>query len=262
MTAMRFEMQDVSFSYKSKPVLKNISFRVDERELLGIVGPNGSGKTTLLKCINSIVVPEGQVFLNDVDVKKMGQKEIAKVFSYVPQAIYHNSFPATVFDVVLLGRRPYLGWSVSPKDIKIVSEILSTLKLDELAMRNFNELSGGERQKVLIARALAQEPKILLLDEPTSNLDLKHQLEIMELLRRLAREKKLIVILVSHDLNLAARYCDRVVLLNSGRIYAVGKPDEVLTRENIRRIYGIEVEVSYDERIKACSIVPVRVANR
>jgi iron complex transport system ATP-binding protein len=148
---------------------------------------------------------------------------------------------------------------VSSKDIKIVSEILSMLKLDELAMRNFNELSGGERQKVLIARALAQEPKILLLDEPTSNLDLKHQLEIMELVKRLAIERRLIVILVSHDLNLAARYCDRLVLLNSGRMYAVGKPHKVLTCENIRKIYGIEAEVSYNERIKACSVVPVSV---
>jgi iron complex transport system ATP-binding protein len=256
---MRLEMRDVSFSYKNKPVLKDISLRVDEGELLGIVGPNGSGKTTLLKCINMILKPEGQVFLSDIDVKKMRQNEIAKVFGYVPQAIYHHSFPATVFDVVLLGRRPYLGWSVSSKDIKIVSEILSMLKLDELAMRNFNELSGGERQKVLIARALAQEPKILLLDEPTSNLDLKHQLEIMELVKRLAIERRLIVILVSHDLNLAARYCDRLVLLNSGRMYAVGKPHKVLTCENIRKIYGIEAEVSYNERIKACSVVPVSV---
>jgi iron complex transport system ATP-binding protein len=256
---MRLELKNISFNYKDMSVLRDINIGVDESELLGIVGPNGSGKSTLLKCINTILKPEGQILLDEIDLKRMGLNEIARIIGYVPQAIHSYSFPTTVFDVVLLGRRPYLSWSVGSKDLEVVSDILSLMRLDDLGMRNFNELSGGERQKVLIARALAQDPKILLLDEPTSNLDLKHQLEIMELVRRLAKERNLIVILVSHDLNLASRYCDRLVLLSAGRIYATGKPREVLIDENIQRVYGIEAEVSYNDKIGLCNVVPISV---
>ena len=177
------EVRNLKFSYGKNLVFDNINFSANEGEILSIVGPNGSGKTTLLKCINKILNPEGEIIVDDINLKNLKQNSLAKIISYVPQD-GHNFFPQTVFDTVLLGRKPYINWGVSKKDIEIVSNYLNLMGIKKFALRYFNELSGGERQKILIARALATEARILLLDEPTSNLDLKHQYEIFRIIKK------------------------------------------------------------------------------
>ncbi|MDO8635168.1 MAG: ABC transporter ATP-binding protein, partial [Dehalococcoidia bacterium] len=179
---MKLEIKGVQFSYKSTPVLKNISLNVAEGEVLSLVGPNGSGKTTLLKCMNRILSPKsGAVFLEGKDISKLKARELARYSAYVPQSA-PNSFPLTVFDTILLGRIRHLNFKISERDKETVFGVLTLMGLEEMAFRTFNELSGGERQKVLVARALSQEPEVLLLDEPTSNLDLRHQLEVLSII--------------------------------------------------------------------------------
>jgi iron complex transport system ATP-binding protein len=177
------------------------------------------------------------------DIESIGLKELAKLMGYVPQNT-RNIFPFTVFDVVLMGRRPYIRWNLGKKDKELVASILEYLGIGHLGMRYFNELSGGEQQKVIIARALAQQPDILLLDEPTSSLDIKHQLEIMCILRRLAQSNHFSVIISIHDLNLACRFADRVLMIKKGSIFAVGTPESVVTEQNIESVYGIKSTVT------------------
>jgi iron complex transport system ATP-binding protein len=253
------ELKDISFSYGKKLNLENISLSVRKGEVVGIIGPNGTGKSTLLKCMNLILEAGGEILLNGKALQDLSIKEVSRLISYVPQNVQTHSFPIKVFDVVLLGRRPYIGWNVSNRDLEIVADAFKMLDLEDLSMRNYNELSGGEKQKVLITRALVQEPEVLLLDEPTSNLDVKHQLEIMETIRSIAREKELIVNMVMHDLNLAGRFCDRLVLLHEGRVFAEGSPADVLTEINVRTVYGIDAEFSYSEKTESIVLHPVKV---
>jgi iron complex transport system ATP-binding protein len=241
---MKLKINGMSFSYGSRPALADVTMSVDGGEVVSLVGPNGSGKTTLIKCINRILKPKGgTVLVEEKDVGKIKLKGLARLLAYVPQSAAH-SFPSTVFDTVLLGRRPYVNWGISPRDKEVVSQMLSLMELEEMALRQFNELSGGERQKVLIARALAQEPQVLLLDEPTSNLDLKHQLEVLGIVRSIVKEKGIAAVMAIHDLNLAARFSDKLIFLDKGRIYDAGEPAQVLTQENIRRVYGVEAIIS------------------
>jgi len=243
---VRLQIRDLSFSYGSTQILKDINMELDSSDVLGIVGPNGAGKSTLIRCIDRILVPQhGTVLLDGQEMKQMSSMEIAKKIGYVPQSI-SNTFPATVFDTVLMGRRPHLGWRSSEEDIDTVLEVLTMLKIKYLAMRDFNEISGGQQQKVLIARALAQDAEILLLDEPTSNLDIRHQLEVMEILTKLVKKKGLSVMMAIHDLNLASRYSDRIIMLNGGSIRDTGDPVSVLTAENIQSVYGAEVIVKHE----------------
>jgi iron complex transport system ATP-binding protein len=217
--------------------------KLADSEVLGIVGPNGAGKSTLIRCINIILKPQqGSILLEGKEITRMEPIEIAKNLGYVPQSA-SNTFPATVFDTVLMGRRPHIGWRSSESDIKKVDDILKLMEIEDLAMRDFNQLSGGQRQKVLIARALAQEAGTLLLDEPTSNLDIQHQLEVMEIIKYLVTNKGISAIMAVHDLNLALRYTDRVLIMKEGRIFDAGSPAEVLTTENIRSVYNVEAEV-------------------
>ena len=240
---MKLEIKGVSFSYGSRPALGDVTMSVGEGEVVSIVGPNGSGKTTLIKCINRILKPQGgAVLVEGRDVRETKLRGLARLLAYVPQSAAHV-FPSTVFDTVLLGRRPYVNWGISPRDKAIVSQTLSLMGLEALAMRHFSELSGGEQQKVLLARALAQEPQVLLLDEPTSNLDLRHQLEVLGIVRSVVREKRMSAIMAIHDLNLASRYADRVVMLNGGNIIDAGDPVSVFTPENIAHVYGVEAVV-------------------
>ena len=241
---MRLRVRDVEFSYASIPVIKDICLEVAESEILGIVGPNGAGKSTLIRCIDRILAPQkGTVLLDGKDIKKLNRMEIARKMGYVPQSA-SQIFSTTVFDTVLMGRRPHLSWRSNEKDIGKVLEVLQMLKIEDLAMRDINELSGGQKQKVFIARALAQEPDVLLLDEPTSNLDIKHQLEVMEIIKNIVRDKGISAVIAIHDLNLAARYSDRIVMMDNGRIFAAGNPSSVLTQDNIKLVYGVEVIVS------------------
>jgi iron complex transport system ATP-binding protein len=240
---MKLEVGDVYFSYDSRPILSEITFKVAEAKVVSIIGPNGSGKTTLLKCIDRMLKPKrGAILVEEKDVSKLGSKEIAKVLSYVPQSAA-NVFPCTVFDAVLIGRRPHLSWGVGEKERKVVAQMLKLMGLDQMAMRNFNELSSGERQKVLLARALAQEPKVLLLDEPTSNLDLRRQLEVLGLLTNVVEERGIALVMAMHDLNLASQFSHQIIALREGKIYAAGEPESVLTAENIRLVYGVEAMV-------------------
>lgn len=245
----KLKIQGLNFKYNSRLVLRDINLEVEEGEILTLLGPNGSGKTTLLRCIVRIFNPEeGDIFIDGKQISKIKREELAKWISYVPQN-EHSSFPATVFDTVLIGRRPHLNWNPSNRDFKVVSTILHLLGLKEIALRDFNELSGGEKQKVLIARAIAQEPKIMLLDEPTSNLDLRHQLEVLEIVRNLAKEKGVSVIMATHDLNLVPRYSDKLVMLKSGKIFSMGTPEQVITSENIKSVYQVDATIYTQSQI-------------
>ncbi len=252
---MNITIKGLTFGYNGTNILDGIDLVVDDSEILGLVGPNGSGKTTLIKCIDRILKPKGSILLNGKDVEAMSRTEMAKRLGYVPQS---SSTPmaTTVFDTILMGRRPHMGWRISPNHLDKVEEIVNLLHLNKFAMKDFSELSGGQRQKVLIARALCQEPEVLLLDEPTSNLDMKHQIEVMELISSLVAEKRISAVMALHDLNLAARFVDKLAILKGGRIYAAGEPQELLNAENIRAVYGVEAKVMND--LDRPYIIPLR----
>jgi iron complex transport system ATP-binding protein len=242
----KLEVEDLDFKYKDHNVLKNVSFKVDSPEILGIVGPNGAGKTTLLRCIDRILKPvKGKVMLNGVDIWSIERREVAKFIGYVSQSF--NFIHATVFDIVFAGRTPHLSWLGREDNIDKVVKILHLLGLDDLAMRNYSELSSGQQQKVLIARLLAQEPDFVLMDEPTSNLDIKHQLEVMDIIKNLVSVSNLRVIMAIHDLNLALKYADRVAMMKDGIIYTIGETTAVLTPEIIEDVFEVEVGlISHD----------------
>ena len=244
---MKLKVKDVEFSYGSAPILKSICLELASSEMLGVVGPNGAGKSTLIRCIDRILKPQrGTILLDGQDIKKMHLMQLAKKIGYIPQSTA-QVFPATVFDTVLMGRRPHIGWRSNEKDTEMVLEMLKKLNIEEFAMRDINELSGGQQQKVFIARALTQEPEILLLDEPTSNLDIRCQLEVMDIIKNIVTEKQISAIMAIHDLNLASRYADMTLMMNSGKIFSAGNPASVFTPENIEHVYGVEVKVSNQE---------------
>jgi iron complex transport system ATP-binding protein len=244
---MNITVQGVTFTYRSTPTLTEVSLELNETEVLGMVGPNGSGKTTLLKCINKILEPkQGSIMLGERAIKKMSRLDVAKHIGYVPQSAIGNPDALPVFEMVLMGRRPHITWQSTEKDEKKVWDAIKLLNIEHIAMRNFYELSGGEQQRVLIARSLAQEAKVLLLDEPTSNLDIRHQLEVMDLTRKLVADEHLAAAVAIHDLNLASRYCDKIVMMKAGKIFAAGNVKSVLTAENISAVYDVEVILNYN----------------
>ncbi len=225
-------------------------------EIVGILGPNGSGKTTLLKCINRALQPRaGTVFVEGKSISELSRREIATEMGVVPQNSGVN-FPFTALEIVLMGRGPSLRrfQTEGEKDLEIARKAMEITDVIEFANRSMTELSGGEKQRVIIARALAQQPKILLLDEPTLHLDVNHQIEILELVRDLVKSQMLTAVLVSHDLNLVARYCDKLILLEKGQVIAAGQVQEVLTRENMAKVFRIEAAIDYDARIGAYTI--------
>ncbi|KXS42450.1 MAG: iron ABC transporter, ATP-binding protein [Methanolobus sp. T82-4] len=238
---MILEANGIEFRYKSKEVLKDIEFHLEKNEILSILGPNGVGKTTLLKCMNTILKPQnGTILVDREDVLKLEQKEIARRVGYVPQ----RCEPArlTAFDAILLGRMPHMKWNVSAEDIRKVEETIKKLHLEDMALRYIDELSGGELQKVGIARALAQNPKLLLLDEPTSSLDLKNQLGILDTVREVVRNENVSAVITMHDLNLAFRYSDKFLFLKDGTIFAAGSMEDI-TPQIIQEVYGVPVTI-------------------
>ncbi|MHB8279992.1 MAG: ABC transporter ATP-binding protein [Candidatus Humimicrobiaceae bacterium] len=257
---MSLEVRNLSFGYKSNmPIFQNIDFIIESGKVLSLIGPNGSGKTTLLKCLNRVLVPStGEVLVNGCSMKKVKTKELATYLGYVPQNT-GSSFSLSVVDAVFLGRTPHVNFKLDERDREIVFRTISRLGLNDLAFRMLNELSGGERQRVFLARALAQEPQVLLLDEPTSNLDLRNQIETLEIVRDIARERNISVIMAIHDLNLAIRYSDRAIMMKKGTIIAEGDCKDVITVENIGEIYQVEVVVNYEAGIPV--VVPMRVKN-
>ncbi|MGQ9607928.1 MAG: heme ABC transporter ATP-binding protein [bacterium] len=240
------EARNIKYRYSKDLVLNEFDLKVEQNEIVGIIGPNGSGKTTVIKLLSRVLYPEsGTIMLFGRNIASMKQKEIAKIVAVVPQGT-SIAFPFTVREVVLMGRSPHLGLLQIEResDLKIVDHSLALTDSLGIADRYIDELSGGERQRVIIARALSQEPKIMLLDEPTSYLDINHQVEIYDLIKRLNSERNLSVIIVSHDLNMASEYCDRLVLMKNGRVYKEGTPREVITESNIRDVYGINAMVT------------------
>ncbi|MDD2378948.1 MULTISPECIES: ABC transporter ATP-binding protein [Aminobacterium] len=240
---MILSVDDLHFSYGETPILKNISLSVKNQEMVMILGPNGSGKTTLLRCLNGINRPQkGTITLEDKNMRRMSGREIARRIGYVPQS--SEKVRLTAFDAILLGRRPYVGWRLAESDIMKVDAIIHTLGLDELALRYLDEMSGGELQKVTIARALVQEPRILLLDEPISSLDVKNQIEIMETMKHIIKGHGLSAVISLHDLTMALRYGDRFVFMKKGEIRYVLAKDEI-SPQVIADIYDISVDIEF-----------------
>jgi len=258
---MDLRVSSLSFGYFKKNVLKDVSFTARSGEVMGIVGPNGSGKTTLLKCIRKFLNPrKGKVMLNGENIMSWDRTRIAKFFGVVPQNT-SITFPFTVLEIVMMGRIPHLRrmQSEGDEDLSVVKRAMRMTAIEHLYYRYVNNLSGGEMQRVVIARALAQEPKILLLDEPTSNLDINHQFETMKLIRKLAKDEDMIIIIISHDLNLSMRYCDNLILLDDGRVYSSGRPEDVLTQKNIRKVYGVDAQIDFNTSIGSNQVTLIDV---
>lgn len=235
-------VQQLSFSYhKAVQILKGIEFNAKEGECVAVLGNNGAGKSTMIKCLNRILEPqEGTVTVNGNDVSNLRRQTIAQDVAYVSQQNESSKF--TVYDTVLLGRKPYIKLNPTDEDHRITKDIIDRMGLSKYALRYIDELSGGELQKVMLARALAQQPKVLMLDEPTSNLDLQNQYGVMQIVREIAKEDNICVIIVIHDLNLAIRYCDRFLLIKDSYVYSMGGV-ETVTCEAIRDVYGMDVAI-------------------
>lgn len=246
MVAPVLTLRNATFGYGGPAILRDISFSVEPGEIVAVVGPNGVGKSTLIKAVSGVLqLSSGSIEIRRSALERMSTAERARLVSVVPQAA---SLPGgyAVRDIVLMGRTPYLGWleRESTQDFKIVDRAMRQTEIEELADRLVGELSGGEQQRVLIARALAQDSPVMLLDEPTAHLDLRHQDRLLGLIRRLARDRDLGVLAALHDLNLVARLADRVLLLSGGTIKKRGRPAEVLTPEELEAVYGIQIHVT------------------
>jgi iron complex transport system ATP-binding protein len=243
---MLVSIEGLTGGYGKETIIDDISFQIRKGDFLGIIGPNGSGKSTLLKLMSRVLIPQkGRALIEDVDIRHMGLKRLSQKLAFVPQDTLVN-FSFTVEEIVLMGRIPHLKrmQHETKKDHAIVERSMEVTDTLALKNKNIDELSAGERQRAIIARALAQEPIILFLDEPTSHLDIGHQIQMLDLLKKLNKDNALTILIVLHDLNLASEYCDRILLLEKGRIFKEGTPDEVLTYRNIETVYKTLVIVN------------------
>lgn len=240
---MRIDVRDLSFAYPGRPVFQKVNLSLQEDSVMALLGVNGAGKSTLLKCIGRIITKyQGDVFFDDVSTRDYSTVDMARHVAYVPQQLAFDG--GIVFDTVLTGRRPYIQLGVRKHDLQVVEEVLEQLQIADLAMRPIHELSGGEKQKVAIARALVQQPSLLLLDEPTSNLDIKTQVEVTNLVRTIAKASSMAVIAILHDINLASQLADHFVWLKDGNVFANGGK-ETLTAENVKTVYGVDASVEW-----------------
>ena len=263
---MPLSIEHLSFGYDREPSgrgtfsLHDVSTTIERGSLTGLLGPNGCGKTTLLKLIAGVLRPErGVVMLDGRRIDQISRRDLARRFALVPQET-HPAFDYSVLEMVLMGRHPYLGafQLEGPEDLAIARSCLSATGTAHLANRPYMTLSGGEKQRVVIASALAQDPEILLLDEPTASLDLAYQLEVASLMSRLNQNHEVTMVLATHDLNLAASVCDRLVLVRSGRILAQGPTRDVLTSATIQQLYDVEADVHVHEPSGQLMVVPIR----
>ena len=244
---MELVLDKVSVAYGGVVAVKDVSVRIPAGRIVALVGPNGSGKSTLIKTIATVLKPaEGSITIDGNDIRRIDPMELASRVGYVPQQ-YTYTLYATVFETVLLGRRPHIRWTVSEEELSRVQGALDMVDMAGSAGKFMDQLSGGERQKVFIARALAQDPALYLFDEPTSALDIRHQLGVMETFREIAMMRGAAVIVALHDLNLAFRYADHIVVLDQGRLIRQGKPQEVLTSSCIRNVYGVDIRIVENE---------------
>jgi iron complex transport system ATP-binding protein len=253
----QFQLDRISSGYDEKIVLQDISFEIKEGEFLGIIGPNGSGKTTLLRTLTRILRPiSGKITYKGEELSRLSLKQLAKDIAFVPQETF-SAFSFTVLDIVMMGRYPHLGRFEleSKRDYDIAKKALETVGCLELVNEDLDKISAGERQRAIIAKALAQEPGMLMLDEPTSRLDIGHQIEIFDIIKRLNIDKRITVITVLHDLNLAGDYCDRLVLMDRGRVFKIGSVGEILTYQNIEKVYNTTVVVDKSPATKNPHVV-------
>jgi iron complex transport system ATP-binding protein len=260
------QASELSYGYSSGRrdarsfTLDHVTVSVERGTLTGLLGPNGCGKTTLLKLLSGVLQPEhGHVSLNGISLAGRSRRDIAKHLAVVPQET-HPAFDYTVMEMVLMGRHPHLGAFEleGPRDLALAQDALAATGTAHLAGRAYMTLSGGEKQRVVIASALTQSPDVLLLDEPTASLDLGYQLEVAALLRRLNLERSVTMVLATHDLNLAASLCDRLILMRDGRVVAQGPTRDVLTAASIRRIYDVEADVSFHAPAGHVTVTPLR----
>ncbi len=250
---MILKVNDLEFQYNSHKTLKNVGFSIQRGETTVILGPNGVGKTTLLKCLNSILTPQnGDIFVKDKNIKGMDIKQIAKEISYVAQK--NETARITAFDAILLGRHPHIRYKTSIDDLKKVDAVIKRLNLSHLCLKYLDQMSGGELQKVSIARALVQQTDLLLLDEPTSSLDLKNQTDILGLIRHVVKGHHIAAVMTMHDLNTALRYADHYLLLKDKTIYGAGKINEISSKM-IEDVYGIRVDIFYHKGFPV--VVPI-----
>jgi len=241
---MRLAVEHLTFSYGSTPILKGVHIEeLQSGEVTAVIGPNAAGKTTLFRCLGGLLKGEGRILLNGREIEHFKREEIINHVTYLPQENTSNAV-LTVFEAILLARQRAGSWRVSDKDLMIVSQTMESLEIADLVLRYLNELSGGQKQMVSIAQALVRDPSVLLMDEPTNNLDLQRQLEVLDLLRTVTRERQITTLVALHDLNLAARYADRFVVMSDGTVYACGRASEVLTPRMLHDIYGIHATVS------------------
>ena len=251
--------KNLSYAYDGAVVLQDMSFSVNPGEFFIVIGPNGSGKTTLMKIISGLAKNRrGELQIKGRNVNKYKRKDLARQIAFVPQQI-PTDFPFVVEDVVLFGRSPHLGTFglASAEDLSLARQAMEFTEIVPLAKRRLNQLSGGECQRVFIARAICQAPDIIVLDEPTASLDIAHQLRIMDMMEKMKREKKITVIMVSHDVNLAAMYADTLMLISAGRQVRVGPPGKVLTYNTLESVYGCPLVVDESPLDKLPRVTPV-----
>jgi len=258
MTQALMRLEDISFAYETTPVLRDLSISIREQDFIGLIGPNGSGKSTLLKIMGAILKPDsGSIQFKESSLPKINKKLFAQSVSWIPQD-HPMVFPFKVSEIVLMGRHPYLSplSFESEEDFEISRSAMEITMTSQFADRYFNEISGGEKQRVMIASALAQNPEMMLLDEPTAALDLKYQIQILSILKNLNAGNKMTLIMAMHDLNLASSFCNRLILLNEGKIVRDGTPEQVLEKNILEQVYGIEVDLgSHDGSIRVHPVI-------
>lgn len=251
--------EDVSFKYGENEVLHGVNFNIDNCKMIGIIGPNGCGKTTLLKNISGYFKPyKGNIYISGKDINKMTAKERARYIGYVPQELSYD-FDFSCKDIVMMGRMPYLRrfQKEGRNDFRIVRECMEMTDTWGFRDKSINELSGGQRQRVYIARALAQKPRILLLDEPVSHLDIKYQVDILSLLKDLSYQG-ILILTILHDINLASQFCDEILMMSNGDIVSEGAPNKVLTVENIEKTFSVNVEIMENPITTTPYIIPTK----